>query len=344
MTYEEMKRILASLPTLSILVVGDYFLDKYLVIDRSKDEPSLETGLTAYQVVDRRLSPGAAGTVTNNLRALGVGKVLALGIIGDDGEGLELERALKATGVVTDYLIKTPRRVTPTYTKPISRKENEERELNRLDIKNWSPTPKELEDQVIERLLALAEKVEAVIALDQVTEENHGVITQRVREMLAEVGRKQKDLIMYADSRAFIGYFRNVMVKCNQNEIRRIADQGYDPGACEEFIEKSALNLSRKTNRPVFVTLGERGQIVTDGTRVWRVPAIPVSGPIDIVGAGDSTTAGTVSALCAGASLEDAAMMGNVVASITIQQIGTTGTASPEQVLRRYAKYIGSMR
>src|SRR5512137_532700 len=85
------------LPGLAIAVVGDFFLDKYLVIDRSLSEISLETGLESYQVVAKRCSPGAAGTVTSNLRALGVGSVYAVGLTGDDGEGYELRQGLART-------------------------------------------------------------------------------------------------------------------------------------------------------------------------------------------------------------------------------------------------------
>jgi sugar/nucleoside kinase (ribokinase family) len=55
-----------------------------------------------------------------------------------------------------------------------------------------------------------------------------------------------------------------------------------------------------------------------------------------VVGAGDSTSAGIVCAAAAGAALEDAAAFGNLVASITIQQLGTTGIASPQQVRERW--------
>ena len=54
-----------------ILVLGDFFLDRYLVLDPVLAERSLETGLVARQVVGIRNSPGAGGTVTNNLCALG---------------------------------------------------------------------------------------------------------------------------------------------------------------------------------------------------------------------------------------------------------------------------------
>ncbi|HIE50312.1 MAG TPA: hypothetical protein EYP85_01015 [Armatimonadetes bacterium] len=115
MKEQRLQEILARFDGVTVLVVGDFFLDKYLVIDRALSEVSLETGLEAYQVVEVRCSPGAAGTVTSNLRALEV-QVVALGVIGDDGEGYELKRGLRERGVWLDYLLERPDRFTPTYT------------------------------------------------------------------------------------------------------------------------------------------------------------------------------------------------------------------------------------
>jgi len=56
---------------------------------------------------------------------------------------------------------------------------------------------------------------------------------------------------------------------------------------------------------------------------------------LDIVGAGDSATSGIAAALLSGATTTEAAEVGNLVASITVQQLGTTGTASPNQILAR---------
>ena len=64
-----------------------------------------------------------------------------------------------------------------------------------------------------------------------------------------------------------------------------------------------------------------------------------VEGPIDPTGAGDSATAGAVLSLCAGATLPEAAVVGNLVASITIQQLGTTGTATAEQLIARHSHW-----
>src|SRR5579862_8384045 len=101
---------------LSIAILGDFCLDRYLEIDPARQETSLETGLPVYNVVNVRGQPGGAGTILNNLSALGVGAIFPIGFIGDDGEGLELLSALeKKPGVRLDYLIKTDLRRTFTY-------------------------------------------------------------------------------------------------------------------------------------------------------------------------------------------------------------------------------------
>ena len=70
-----------------ILVIGDFYLDAYWYIDKTRSTLSLETPWHTNPVVEQRYSPGAAGTVTNNLKALGVGSVYTLGVIGEDGFG-----------------------------------------------------------------------------------------------------------------------------------------------------------------------------------------------------------------------------------------------------------------
>ena len=82
------------------------------------------------------------------------------------------------------------------------------------------------------------------------------------------------------------------------------------------------------------------GVLVFDRDGMTHVPGIRVEGPIDIVGAGDSTMSGIVSALCCGATHTEAAWIGCLVASITIQQIGTTGTATREQVMARHRETL----
>ena len=326
MTLKTLKHTLSKFQNLAILVIGDYFLDRYLTIDPDLAETSIETGLEARQIVAIRNQPGAAGTITSNLCALGIGHVYALGIIGRDGQGYDLKQGLSTTGVDVTHLIETPDRFTPTYTKPINKKTGAE--MERLDIKNRTPLPLNLENQLIKTLHNLLPKVDGIIALDQVQEPNCGVLTDRVVAELAKLAKTHPNTICFADSRTRITNFKNVILKSNRDEaIQAIG---------ERDLNRCARIFSQRTGKPVFITLGPDGILIANNKNLTHIPGIKIPPPIDIVGAGDSVSASVVSALCAGASLPEAAQLGVLASSITIQQIGTTGTASPEQIAKRF--------
>lgn len=339
MDEDRLNALLQKFPHIRVLVIGDFFLDKYLIIDRQLREISLETGLEAHQVIAIRTSPGAAGTVTSNLRALGV-QVTVLGIIGDDGQGYELKRGLVERGVDIAPLLEVADRFTPTYTKPMVREaDGHEHEIERLDIKNRSPLPRHLEDALLERLRALVPQVDGVVIADQVPERNCGVVTDRVRAEIANLALQHADKVFIADSRARIGLFEQVMIKPNTREATLAVHPHWAGEIDLETARQSGAELFRRNQKEVFLTVGAEGILLFTSQGCQHIPAVPVKGEIDIVGAGDSVMAGIVSALCSGATPAEAALLGNVVASITIQQIGTTGTASPEQVRERFRSW-----
>ena len=336
MDEKRLREILERFDQLKVLVVGDFFLDKYMVMDRALSEVSLETGLEAYQVVEVRCSPGAAGTVTSNLRALDV-DVTTLGVIGDDGEGYELKRGLLQRGVHIEPLIERHDLFTATYTKPLMRElDGREHEINRLDIKNRGLLPPSVEEQIIERLRSYVPEMQGVIVADQVQERNYGVITDRVREEIARLARQYPHIVFAADSRTHIGLFREVIIKPNEREATLALHPDHVGEIDLTRARESGRELFRRNQKPVFVTVGEQGILLFTEEGEERVPAVEVRGEIDIVGAGDSVMAGIVASLCSGADPREAALVGNLVASITIQQIGTTGTASRQQVWERF--------
>jgi bifunctional ADP-heptose synthase (sugar kinase/adenylyltransferase) len=335
LTTELVETILAAVPGRTVGLVGDLFLDRYFDIDAALNEPSVETGLTAYQVTNVRCYPGALGTVLNNLAALGVGRIHPITVIGDDGEGYELRKALaKLPAVVADDIVVSPDRRTPTYSKPMLNEAGAVRELNRLDIKNRTRTPAAIEEELLRRIDATWDTFDAVIVLDQVSEAECGVVTTCVRERLAELGERDPTKFVLADSRERIGLFRNVCVKPNERECRIEQAQYGIPRPHEHPAEYMANGCGRW----VFSTNGADGIVLAhpDQDGIVHIPAYPVSGPIDICGAGDSCSAGIACAMTAGVTPEQAAAFGNLVASITVQQIGITGTAMPEQVRARW--------
>ena len=318
-TIDNILRVLDRTSSRTITVFGDYCLDKYLYIDPARDETSVETGLTAYQAERKVLYPGAGGTITNNLRSLGA-NVQCVGLVGNDGEGYDLLQCLEKIGADTALMVRSDTIPTNTYMKPMRRSaDGTYSEMNRFDIRNFHETAKELEDQLIANLRTAVDKSQGVVIIEQYLQRNCSAVTDRIREEIAEWAQRHSDKFFFADSRGFASCYRNVIVKCNEFELS---------GTAENLVA---------SNQAVVVTLGENGALVYEGNTMVQIPAFSVEGPLDIVGAGDATNAGTILGLTLGLTLPESVLLGGCVSSITIQQIGVTGTATIDQVKQRLA-------
>jgi bifunctional ADP-heptose synthase (sugar kinase/adenylyltransferase) len=190
---------------LRIAIVGDFCLDRYLEIDPARSERSLETELDVFNVVRVRSQPGGAGTILNNLAALGVGEIFPVGFCGADGEGFELRRALEQVpGSKLDHFLTSTERRTFTYCKPLVLDPGQSpRELNRLDSKNWTPTPRELQSDLARRVVRLAPELDAIILLDQVDVAETGVATTAVSNAVRQALDDHPKLVVLADSVIF---------------------------------------------------------------------------------------------------------------------------------------------
>ena len=307
MSQERLAELLVGFRRVRVAVVGDFFLDKYLDVDPALAELSVETGKTAHQVVTVRHSPGAAGTVTSNLLALGPASVSAVGFTGEDGESYDMRRDLAALGCKTDNLHIDVERMTPTYLKP--RDVNDASlagEHSRYDTKNRTPTSLATQQQIIRSIEALLPQVDAVVVQDQATEPECGVVTTAIREFLAQIAPRWPKVVFFADSRCRIKLFRNMIIKPNQFEA--IGNDYPAPGdeVSSEELDKALVAMKAMTGAPIFVTRGPKGIFVADHD-MTAVPGVRVEGPIDSTGAGDSVTAGTALALAAGGAPPEAA-------------------------------------
>jgi bifunctional ADP-heptose synthase (sugar kinase/adenylyltransferase) len=216
------------------------------------------------------------------------------------------------------YFFESKTQRTFTYCKPLVLEPGQPpRELSRLDSKNWHPTPEALQKKLADAVRALAGKVDAFVILDQVDEPETGVVTQN---LLAAIEEIKSQTLVIGDSRRGLKNWPHIIYKMNADELARL-NEG-EP-------ETAAAELARQTGQPVFVSLAEKGIIVaTPRDELAHSPALPVRGPIDIVGAGDAVTANLAAAIAASAELSEVLELANRAASIVIHKLGTTGTAS----------------
>jgi len=311
---------------LRTLVVGDVCLDRWCRYDPALALPSAETGIPRIAVVSTEVTPGAAGTVANNLAALGAGGVSVLGIVGDDGYGHELRTALTSRGISPELLVEARGVPTFTYTKLLNSQTGEE-DLPRVDFVNTSPLPAAAEQDLIARLDREAPSYDVIVVSDQAETSQGGVITPLVRKAVLRIAAAHPEIVVWVDSRRRAELFRGVVVKPNQSEAEAASLRALGR------VDFPALRAHMSAPL-LIVTHGGHGAEVLSERAVEWVPATAVKDPVDICGAGDSFSAGASMALKVSGDPIAAAAFGNLVASITIMKKGT-GTASPSEVLTR---------
>jgi rfaE bifunctional protein kinase chain/domain len=312
--------ILDGISGLRVLVAGDICLDRWCRYDPASSEPSRETGIPRIAVVRTEVTPGAAGTVANNLKALGARNVSVLGVIGEDGCGFELKRVLSERGISSDLAVSSDSIPTFTYTKLINM-ETQAEDQPRVDFIYNQPVPARTEEVLLERLRDVWNRFDVVLVSDQAETEVGGVITERMRGALAELAASSPGKVIWVDSRAHAECFRGVILKCNLEESEAAVQRA------------NASDLRTHTQSPLLViTHGKLGALVVDDAGEHWVGTVPVENPVDICGAGDSFSAGAALALAVTGDPVEAVRFGNLVASITIMKKGT-GTASPQEVL-----------
>ena len=319
---------LDSIANARVTVLGDYCLDAYWTVEPDESELSLETDLPIRRVSAQRYSPGGAGNVVGNLKALGAAEVRSVGLVGEDIFGTELIRLLKTTGIHTAGLLQTGDSwQTPLYAKPYWNGQ----ELNRFDF------------GVVNRLSASQAK-RLLAALDEAVKHSTAVVINQqlaasylVPEMIAGINgiiARHPKVQFLIDSRNHAGAFVGAVLKLNAHEAARLTGKNHplDRVIYRDEARADAMAISAQTGRPVFITRGAQGMIIAAAGQVQEVPGIQILGKTDPVGAGDTVVAALSAMLGCCDDVEMAARLANLAASITVRKLFTTGTATPSEL------------
>ncbi|HOO98636.1 MAG TPA: PfkB family carbohydrate kinase [Bacteroidales bacterium] len=326
---EELSKILKAINQVKIAIVGDFCLDAYWFVDESMSEISVETGLETRPVSRQSYSPGGAGNVANNLAAIGVGEVLAFGVIGTDPFGTEMIRVMKEQGINTEnILVQKSEWDTHTYSKPyISGSE-----LNRIDFGNFNILTVTTADQLIENLIKTIPDTDVIIINQQV---QSGIHTEYFRNRIKKVIEMFPDKTFITDSRTYNDFFSGSIRKMNDTEALRLCGKKKDPDDLISLseLEPAANELFNRYRKPLFITRGAMGSVICEADGITQIPGLMIHGKVDTVGAGDTYLAASAATLAAGYGMEEAARLGTLAAGVTVKKLFQTGTASPEEIL-----------
>jgi rfaE bifunctional protein kinase chain/domain len=329
MSRSQLSDILSRLRSVSIGVIGDFCLDAYWQLDEGAAEVSLETGKPTMAVAQQQYSLGGAGNVANYLTALGVGRVRAFGVLGDDLFGDETLRQLRAVDIdSTGILRQKSDWQSSVYAKPYLAQD----ELSRIDFGRFNKLSPGSEQSLITIL------TEGIIDLDGLVVNQQipmSIFTPAVIDALNSLAQRYPQKVFLLDSRNARTDFRSMMCKVNAIEAaalfgkRIMRNEECTSGELRAY----AQQLFDRSGKTVFITRGRLGLLLFDGINTVELPAVDSQGPIDPVGAGDTVVAAIVAALAAGANPHDAGSLAMFAAAVTVRKLRQSGTATPEEIL-----------
>lgn len=329
MRKEQLKIILEDISSVKIAVIGDFCLDSYWFIDEAMSEISVETNQATRPVREQRYSLGGAGNVAGNLAAMGVKDVRAFGVIGPDPFGAEMVKIMRGNGINPDsLLIQEKQWSTHTYAKPYIA----DKELNRIDFGNYNLLSKETADDLIANLINEIPEVDVVLINQQVPS---GIHTDYFKQKLLAVISQFPNKMFIVDSRNFNDFYHGTIRKMNDTEAACLCGLNKTPDDAVLYSEVAACaeELYKRFKKPLFITCGQKGSLTISEKGISNISGLMIIGRVDTVGAGDSYLAGAASALAAGYDMEVAAVIGTLVAGVTVQKLFQTGTATPEEIM-----------
>lgn len=303
-----------------VAVVGDAMLDVYLQGDVERISP--EAPVPVVRVRERKFALGGAANVAQNVAAAGASGTL-VAVVGDDVGGARLRTMLRDIGSDDASLI-TVIRPTTTKTRLVARSQ----QVVRFDEED----DRDLLGEDVDRLMAALDDVLAAADALVLEDYNKGVLVGAVITRAIERAQARGiPIVVDPKFRNFFAYRGATIFKPNRRELESAL------GAAVQLDDAGALpaTLARLGAQHLLLTLGERGMaLVSPDGQVERIPTTARE-VYDVVGAGDTVTAYLATALAAGATALEAAVVANYAAGVEVGKLGAA-TVTPEEIVAAY--------
>jgi D-beta-D-heptose 7-phosphate kinase/D-beta-D-heptose 1-phosphate adenosyltransferase len=291
-----------------ICVLGDIMLDRYFWGEVERISP--EATVPVVRVSRKSARLGGAANVAANLRALGVGVMLA-GSIGDDRAGHEVLDLLRSQGVGTEGIRVRDRGETTEKVRIIAQSQ----QVVRADFEHpWEET-----ENLHADLGRLADECDALIISDY----GKGVIHKDHLPALIAAWR-EKGKVVLVDP--FIGHFRWYKGASVVTPNTREAVSFFDAASSRDelfatlgFRMRNELQLDA-----LLITRGEAGMsLFLGGDEQIQIPTVAKE-VYDVTGAGDTVISVLGAAMACRVPMVEAVIVANQAAGEVVKEVGTT--------------------
>ncbi len=330
---ERFKEITDKFSSLSpLVVVGDVGIDKYTYGEVRRISP--EAPVPVLEVSKEWLKLGLAANISHNLKTLGIASTLC-GIVGDDDKANTFETLLEDVHLGTWGIVRTKNRSTIFKERVITNTQ----QICRIDYENSEPIDQLLESKIISRLDEFSSNHSAVIIEDY----SKGMMTKNLIHYTINLFNEAGKIVAVDPGRSTPPeFFRGAtLLKPNLTEAKIMVESlGYK----EKDLNTMAKILVDKLKvKKLVITLGGEGMALFDVDLHKDLIIIPTvaNEVFDVSGAGDTAISVLTASLVAGASLVEAAWLGNCASGVVVGKKGTATvdiielTAFYEQIKKR---------
>ncbi|HEY9904832.1 MAG TPA: PfkB family carbohydrate kinase, partial [Candidatus Sericytochromatia bacterium] len=249
-------------------------------------------------------------------------KVKVAGLVGKDSQGEVLREIFAEAGIDTSGMLIDPNRPTVTKTRIAGHaRQSVTQQVVRVDRKSDELPDTDVQLQLAEQIRQQLDTVDAVVCSDY----GEGVFTAPVIEAALSHSRT------IVDAQNSLGrYNQATLFTPNLPEAEQAV--GYTINNPETLRQAGRDLLALTKAQQILITRGDEGMTLFDKTgEEHHIPAFNRTDVFDVTGAGDTVVAALTLSLCAGASVWEAAVLGNLAASIVVRQFGTA-TTTPVQM------------
>lgn len=316
LTQEKFKKIINHFHDIKpLLVVGDIGIDKYTFGEVKRISP--EAPVPVLEVSKEWNKLGLAANVSDNLKSLEVASTLC-GVIGDDSRASLMESLLEERGLKTWGLVRDASRHT-TYKERVT---TSTQQICRVDYE----TKEAIDEEVGRRLTSRVQEFSLTHSAVIIEDYGKGLFSEALCQKIIQIFKEKNHLIAVDPSRSSPPHWYKgaTLLKPNRLESNIMVEAlGYFK---ERKLETIAKILVEKLQiEKLIITLGADGMAMLDTKGDGQLKIIPTAANevFDVSGAGDTAIAAITSSLLAGASLEEAAWVGNCAAGVVVKKRGT---------------------
>lgn len=311
--------IVQEMSNVSVLVVGDIMLDKFVYGSVDRISPESPVPVLSISREDKML--GGAANALASLAGLGVqGHILS--VIGCDDHGTLLKEKMSEIGVSSDNLVEVKDRPTTVKTRYLAGHQ----QLLRADYENKSAIGEDIAQDLLSQAEALMPKVQAVILSDY----DKGLLVPSLLRALIDLAKSHNvPVIVDPKGQDYSIYAGASAVTPNKKELCD-ATRGMAVSSDEEVIAAASHLIDVSGVEAVIATRSKDGiTVVQDHAEPVHLRTVDIE-VFDVSGAGDVVIATIAASVATGATLADAAALANVAGGIAVSKVGTTPIRADE--------------